>query len=131
MTKAIDTSEIEAIKQVIAEGGAMDYVDVVDAVERRFQVKTSAAKVEQVHRDMARARMDSKPSSIPRMKIGLTAKLPSDVERDAMNSGSMRNTQASDAPIDETAIALQFVRTMGGMNKARRALDDLETVLRN
>jgi hypothetical protein len=39
--------------------------------------------------------------------------------------------RATDAAIDEIPIALQFVKDLGGMDNARRALDDLERILRN
>ena len=124
MTKATDVTEIEAIKKVIAEGGAMDYIDVVDAVEKRFRIKTSSATVEQVHHDMMNARTDSKQSPKPRVTFEMTSKLP--VEEPSGQSTSVEPSKVD----DDVALALQFVRSVGGISKAKRALEELETIMR-
>ncbi|PAY16282.1 hypothetical protein CKO51_27400 [Rhodopirellula sp. SM50] len=128
MTQSIEQSEIDAIKRVIAEGGAMDYVDVVDAVEKRFRIKTSAATVEQVHHDLVNA-ADEVAEQVggaddqfsPSLGVSMTAKLPSE------SGGAM---PAEDTSADHMTLAMQFVKSVGGLNRAKSALAELEAMLR-
>ncbi|QDV84194.1 hypothetical protein [Planctomycetes bacterium TBK1r] len=128
MTQSSEQSEIDAIKRVIAEGGAMDYVDVVDAVEKRFRIKTSAATVEQVHHDLVNA-ADEVADQVggaddhfsPSLGVSMTAKLPSE---------SAGATSAEGTSNDHMTLAMQFVKSVGGLNRAKSALAELEAMLR-
>ena len=129
MAKATELSETEAIKQVIADGVAMDYIDVVDAVERRFQLKTSSAKVEQVHREMANAIAEATPIPEPKMKIALASKLPSQDKQRQAPSDTPPASDVAEMTTDQMALTLQFVKSIGGLNSAKRALAELEATL--
>ncbi|QDV41758.1 hypothetical protein Enr13x_16010 [Stieleria neptunia] len=127
MAQSSELSEIEAIKRVIAEGGAMDYVDVVDAVEKRFRIKTSAATVEQVHHDLVNAAdavadqaAGAGDQFSPSLGVSMAAQLPSEREQDA----------AADTTADHMTLAMQFVKSVGGLNRAKNALAELEAMLR-
>lgn len=137
MSEAPELTEIEAITRVIAEGRAMDYVDVVDAVEKQFRIKTSSATVEKVHRDMMKARADAKQKPKPRVNFELTSSLTDDPGSQPATStvspagegpGELGRCEPS---ADALALALQFVKAVGGLKKAKRALQDLEAVLRD
>ena len=128
MTQSSEQSEIEAIKRVIADGGAMDYVDVVDAVEKRFRIKTSAATVEQVHHDLVNAAEEAREQVggaddqfSPSLGVSMTAHLPSE---------SAPQTPAEATTADHMTLAMQFVKSVGGLNRAKSALAELEAMLR-
>ena len=129
MAKATELSETEAIKQVIADGVAMDYIDVVDAVERRFQVKTSSAKVEQVHHELADAIAETNSIPEPKMKIALASKLPSEDKPRKSSSNTPPASDGTGMTTEQMTLALQFVKSMGGLNSAKRALAELEATL--
>lgn len=128
MTQSSERSEIEAIKRVIADGGAMDYVDVVDAVKKRFHIKTSAATVEQVHHDLVNAAEEvgeqvggAGDQFSPSLGVSMTAHLPSDSGAGASEAGTTA---------DHMTLAMQFVKSVGGLNRAKSALAELEAMLR-
>lgn len=130
MAKATELSEVEAIKAVIAEGGAMDYIDVVDAVDKRFHIKTSSLKVEEVHRELVNSRTDLKESPKPKVTFAMASQLPSQRERERAVKEPGTAVGSGVASGDEVALALQFVQSVGGLSKAKQALAALEAVLR-
>ncbi|MCA9136146.1 MAG: hypothetical protein KDB00_05290 [Planctomycetales bacterium] len=127
MSNETELSETDAIKLVIADGTAMDYIDVVDAVEKRFRIKTSSAVVEQVHHEMMKARTDAKEHLKPRMALEMASQIPVRKEQQIPTS----SPKSTETPVtDPMALALQFVKSVGGMKHAKQALADLEAMLR-
>jgi hypothetical protein len=108
-------SETDAIRQVIAEGGAMDYIDVVDAVRKKFGIKVSSALVEKVH---AKLRKEAKNEIQPRIRLELGQAEPAYAEKVEGAGG------------DDVAHALRFVRSVNGLQNAKRALAELEAMMR-
>ena len=96
-------SKEEAIRTVILDGAAGDYVDIADLVKSRFRIDVSVALVEQVaiklREEKSHGQVDSRTSS--------TSGPPSDTPHDAL--------------------ALKFVEAVGGFQAARKAIDDLES----
>lgn len=129
MTKTTELSEIEAIEQVISEGVAMDYIDVVNEVEKRYRIKTSSAMVEQVHHGMAKARTDDKQRIKPNLSLQMTSKLPRMTTQPAAKAEPSSSEIGADTSSDATTLALQFVKSVGGLKKAKLALQELESIL--
>ena len=127
MSEQTGVPENEAIRQIIAEGGAMDYVDVVDAVKKRFRVDTTAAQVEQIHQEMMRAQRTSHQSPPASVKLELASKLPPETAN-AATGASLSGSGSEDAHVAE---ALKFVNNVGGLSHARVALKRLEQLLQS
>ena len=111
----VPTNDVEAIRQVINEGGAMDYVDVVDRVREKFGLNVSSALVEQIHLEM---RQQHKKQTQPRIKLEVVPSEPSE-------AGITEDGQS-----DHLAHALRFVQSVRGMRNAKRALSELEDIMR-
>ncbi len=126
MSNDTELSETDAIKLVIADGTAMDYIDVVNAVEKRFRIKTSSAVVEQVHHDMVKSRTDAKEHLRPRLSLEMASPIPKRAERYVPPTSSKPSTVG----VDTMTLALHFVKSVGGMKQAKQALAELEAVLR-
>ena len=129
MNHDAELSETDAIKLVIAEGTAMDYIDVVNEVEKRFRIKTSSAVVEQVHHDMVKSRTDAKEHLKPRLSLEMASQIPARTEKHAAAPASTSTPTADDG--DPMTLALHFVKSVGGMKQAKQALAELEAVLRD
>jgi hypothetical protein len=133
-----DTKEIsaaEAIRQIIAETGSVDYIDVVNAVHKRFRLGVTAAEVEQVYHDLANE-TKSKPQA--RTSVTLTSMTadPSPPEPGKPASRQAESNLTGPAPVpssalpkDELGQALQFVKSVGGLANAKRILKELEAAL--
>ena len=131
MSEATQLSANDAILQVLADGGAMDYVDVVDAVQKRYRQKVSSALVEQVHKEFLKKAKKKKKNkkSLPgsRMNIVLTSNLSDELE--SPQPAKQTSIGQVDPKSDNLVHALQFVRTVGGLRNAKQALAELESVL--
>ncbi len=120
-------SEVDAILQIISENGSMDYIDVVNAVKKRFRLDVSSAQVEQVVHDLLNRKTRVRPGA--RVSLEMTTKLPDDVERtDADKSGST-SILSAELSRDDLANALSFAKSVGGLAKAKRVLEELEAIL--
>ena len=119
MSNAAKPSETEAIRQVIAEGGMMDYIDVVAAVQKRFGMTVSSGLVERVHMQM---RQEAQENTSPRIKLELGV-------AEATEAAEKQASQAT--PSDHLAQALHFVKSVHGLQNAKRALAELEAMLRD
>lgn len=122
MVDSTHITDIEAIQQVIMDGGAMDYIDVVDAVKNRFQLNVSSAQVEQVHHELKKETASKQAKTRPgsRISLDLTTNLSDE-------SGQQTAHPPTDQPTDDLVCALNFVKSIGGLEKAKRALKKLES----
>jgi hypothetical protein len=126
MTGSNEVNKEEAIRQVIAAGGSMDYVDVVNAVEKQFGIHVSSALVEQVHHQLSeqtrhetsKSRLDISFSAAP-----FTSQMPS--SEPSRESPTRNQPGQAEASEEELAVALRFVKSVGGLSNARRLLDEL------
>ena len=131
MSDTTQISEIEAIRQVIEDGSAMDFVDVVSEVQKRFRLEVTSAQVEEVVHDLVTKK---KPKVRPgsRVSVNMTSNLPADdaaptcVEQ-AKSTNS--ETPSAQLPMDELSHALHFVKSVHGLANAKRALAELESIL--
>ena len=127
----LEAIERNAITEILADNnGMMDYADVVNAVHRRFRLDVTAVQVEQVVHELA----DKKVTAKPRTTIGLemTSIIPgkeSPTEAAQSESATPASGSTTERPMDDLDHALNFVKSVGGLAKARRALDDLESAL--
>ena len=135
MANTEQVSEVEAIRQVIAEGNAMDFVDVAEAVQKRFRLDVTASKVEQVVYDMVNSQKpagkDEQPPPVriaPRVGVEMMSAVVDDASQKAAAEPAPEPT-ASTEPADEMAHALHFVKSVNGLANAKRALAELESVL--
>jgi hypothetical protein len=129
MTDATNLSETDAIRQVITEGGAMDYIDVVEAVRKKYGLNVSSGLVEQVHLQMRQA---SKYDIQPRIKLELgRPRQPEDAARGQSVDvgGDVDIGGGESCPPDHLALALRFVKSVHGLQNAHRALRELEAIL--
>ena len=141
MTDAPQVNEVDAIRQVIAAGGVLDFADVVNKVLNRFGIEVDAGRVEQVYQELA----TSTPPAPPRVRtsVAMTAVVPDadDVlpQSTEVDANTRADTSAS-APVqqksipvepemDDVAHALRYVKSVGGMANARRILDELQRLL--
>lgn len=132
MTGTQKLSEVDAIRRVISAGGAMDYIDVVEAVRQKFGMTVSMGLVEKVYRELpneARVKVE------PRLTMNLTA------PKASVDSGRRTPTDADkkDAPDENSgstsltshlAHALQFVKSVNGLGNAKAALKELESIMK-
>jgi hypothetical protein len=116
MVDVAKISESEAIRQIIAEGGVMDYVDVVEAVRKKFGIRVSSALVEKVHSQLQQEARNQTPSVQPRIRLEL-GQPPKEPLPAPERSG------------DHLAQVLRFVKSVHGLQNAKRALAELEAVL--
>jgi len=126
MSETEPIPEVDAIRQVIAESGAMDYIDVVNAVFKRFRINVSATDVERVAHEMVSEKTMVKPRA--QVSLDLSANLPT---RKPTPSGSNSNAPAgpdSDHPESDMDHALHFVKSVGGLARAKRLLSELEAI---
>jgi len=119
MADATKISEAEAIRQVIADGFASDFVDVVNEVQKRFRLQVTSSQVEQVYNDLVSKKKP--PRLDARVEMQMTSKPPGEPQPEQL--------QPSKTSTDEVSHALQFVKSVGGIARAKRALAELETIL--
>ncbi len=128
MSDAAKVSEIDAIHQVIVDGGAMDYVDIVNAVKKRYQLTVSSALVEQVHHDLLTKQSEISHSEKTRVRPGsrvslnMTSNLPEE-------TGRQTKEPSKNQTADDLGHALDFVKSVGGLSNAKRLLGELESIL--
>ena len=114
-------SEVEAIRQVIVEGGAMDYVDVVNVVRKKFGLNVSSALVEQVHVEMCQQQPKRDIQPRIRMEVG--------VSDPTLESAKRESVEAT--PKGHLQLAANFVKSVGGLKNAVQALAELEVIMRD
>jgi pyruvate dehydrogenase complex dehydrogenase (E1) component len=129
-------AEAKAIRQVIAESGAVDFVDVVNAVRDRFRINVTAAQVEEVYHELAR---ETKPEPKARTSVTLTSMVSEGGNEDgtpeatvptaATAPSAQAPTQESSQPTDDLGHALNYVKSVGGLANAKRTLLELESLL--
>lgn len=135
MSDTKEISAVEAIRQVIADTGALDYVDIVNAVHKRFRIGVTAAQVEQVYHDLTH---ETAPKPQARTSVTLTSMMadpaptapavaPSSPQQPHHPSSS--NDSTPGAVGNEFGRAVDFVKSVGGLANAKRLLNDLESVL--
>ena len=115
-----DNSQIsknEAIRQVVAEGTAMDYVDVVDRVREKYGLTVSAVLVEKLHSQM---RKETENNMQPRINLELQA------NRDRTEKEVVGRPQA-----DDLVHALHYVKSVNGLKNAKRTLAELEVLMQD
>jgi hypothetical protein len=117
MSDATQISKVDAIRQVIAEGGPMDYADVVAAVREKHGLSVSSALVERVHLD-ERQRIKIEPHI--RLEVG--------------NAGSPKPDGAEEhvtgkSTSSDLSHAVAFVKAMHGLQNAKKALAELESIV--
>lgn len=125
----------QAIRQVILDGAAGDYVDIADRVKERFRIDVSVALVEQVAIAMRNEKQQSvEPESVNLRggEIGLTAShVPSEQPATEQPVTEKAPSAAvSSTPGSQREMTLQFVEAVGGFNAAHKALDELEGSLK-
>lgn len=126
MPKTTQISETDAIRQVIADNSAMDYVDVVDAVQKRFRLTVTSSQVEEVVHELVNEK--TRMRSAPRVKVEMGSGLHAEpVKPESSHPQSIQLTK--DPPSDDLGHALQFVKSVHGLTNAKRALADLENLL--
>ena len=134
MSETKQISEQEAIRQVISESSAFDYADIVNAVHKRFRLEVNAAQVEEIYHEM---KSETQPAQTqvpqPRTTVSMTVNAPeakpAESPEIAPAVGAAASASTSSAPKDDMDHALQFVKSVGGLAKAKRALLDLESAL--
>jgi hypothetical protein len=130
MSDTKQISEVEAIRQILAEGGRLDYIDVVNAVHQRFRLNVTAADVEQVAHDLVKEKPPVKPRA--QVTLDLSANVPD--ENKPASSKEHASTVSSPVPSTDQVTsdlgqALSFVKSVGGLAKAKRLMSELETIL--
>ena len=127
-------AEAKAIRQVIAESGAVDFVDVVNAVRDRFRINVTAAQVEEVYHELAR---ETKPEPKARTSVTLTSMVSEGENEDSGTPAPTAATapsapapaQQPSQPTDDLGHALHYVKSVGGLANAKRKLLELESLL--
>ena len=125
MSDTTPLTKKEAIRQVIESGTAMDFIDVVNEVKKQYRMEVSAADVEQIFRELA-----SEPRT--RVSLAVASSLPSAESQPESKSTQRMPVQSASLPTADGDLehALHFVKSVGGLSNAKRALDELESVLR-
>ena len=135
MSNMQEISAAQAIAQVIAQTGAVDYIDIVHAVRDRFRLNVTTAQVEQVYHDLAN---ETKPGDKTRPSVPLTSQIPDPTVSEPGNPSDQPEltlpmqpvpTQPRDLLTDDLGHALQFVKSVGGLANAKRVLGELEAIL--
>jgi len=131
MSDTKEISEAEAIRQVIAESGAVDFVDVVNAVHKRFRMSVTAAQVEEVYHELAK---ETQAEPKARTSVTLTSMMsdqpPSESQEPELTLPTQPvPTHPSELPKDDLGHALHFVKSVGGLAQAKRTLIELESIL--
>ena len=125
----------DAIRQVIAEAGAVDYIDVVQAVRNKYRFDVTTAQVEEVYHQLdneTRQQPQARTSvSITAMPIASKPESLSTNENEApeITLPHCADSTPMPGPQDDLSKALCFVKSVGGLAAAKRALLDLESVL--
>ena len=123
-----DTDQLsaeEAICQILSEGEALEFIDVVNEVQKRFRIDVTSTEVEQVYRNLTKKSAEVEPPSA-RISMELMSKPPS--EDSAADSTTGKSEDGSG--LDDLGKALQFVRAVGGISNAKRLLDELESAMK-
>ena len=132
-TKATPGLE-EAIREVFAEGRALEYCDVVREVRERYGLRAPEALVERLYLDWKRGR--ALPRERAKVTIGLNPveALPRTrseplVRRETADSNGSNGSRPVGiaALLDRETSAWRFVEAFGGFAPARAALDRLES----
>ena len=118
MSNIKQISENEAIRKVIAEGKAMDYIDVVEAVRKEYGLSVSSALVEKVHSQLRR-----QAKALTKPRISLEAGTLEHEEKYA----ELQKTENPET--DHLALALRFVQSVKGLANAKKALAELESMM--
>ena len=126
-----EAAAAEAIRQVIAQSGAVDFVDVVNAVRDRFRLSVTAAQVEQVYHELA---AETKPTPRARTSVTLTSLAPEFERSEPDHADPVASTQSPSAKPAESledamVLAVQFVKSVGGIANAKLILNELESAL--
>ena len=116
MSDLLSKSTLDAVRLAIAEGIAMDYVDLVDVVRQKYGLEVSAREVEIIHRQM---QAETQEISLPRP--------PPSVDVASVLATEQTRDPAGEDPLSH---ALRFVSAVRGRENAKRALNDLETLLK-
>lgn len=128
----LDQSAELAIWQVIQTTPALDYIDVVNAVRDQFRMEVTSAQVENVYHKIEEGLLQ--PPTV-RTSVSLTGSPRSDAQPSGLNRSAPELTLPAHSvpepvePQDDLAIALNFVKSLGGLANAKRALEELETIL--
>ncbi len=115
MTAETPISDSAAIRHVIAQGDAMEYVDVVNTVRKQYGLIVSPVRVEEVHIQMQQE-IEANPQPQATLDAGQT-------EPTATESTASTETT-------HLAHALHYVKSVGGLRNAKRVLAELEATLR-
>ncbi len=139
MANADKPTAVEAIGQIIAEGNAMDFVDVAEAVQKRFDLDVTASQVEQVVYDLVNkqnapeaAEPQTPIRSAPRVGVEMMSTVTDDTKQEPATDSVPTEpvvSQPGTEPVDAMTQALQFVKSVNGLENAKRALAALESVL--
>ena len=128
-------SEVDAIQEILSESGTMDYIDIVNAVYKRFRLNVTAADVERVVNDLVSTKSTVKPRA--QVSLDLSANVPAKDETTPASStpgspsGSISTrpvSQPADQSKSELDNALHFVKSVGGLAKAKLLLAELEAI---
>ena len=124
-------SEVEAIQEILSESGTMDYIDIVNAVYKRFRLNVTAADVERVVNDLVRAKSTVKPRA--QVSLDLSSNIPANEPATSTPTPStgisgQSVAQSADQSMSDLDHALQFVKSVGGLAKAKLLLAELETI---
>ena len=144
-------SETEAIIQVIREGGVGDFVDVVNRVEKQFRLKVTSAQVEDIFYELAKKDKETKvelattqPPTVvetnreksqmrpgSRVSFEMTSKIPeaTEAEKPQASSPAASQKSAEESTAVELAYGLHFVKSVGGLENAKRVMAELESTL--
>ena len=129
MSDTSQVTETDAIRQVIADTGALDYIDVVNEVRKRFRIEVTSAQVEQVYHDLD---TETKPAPKSRTTVTMTSTTADEAAAKSEPEITLPTRDVPsepDLPKDDLTLALNFVKSVGGLAKAKRALMELESVM--
>ena len=118
--------EVDAIRQVMFESGTMDYIDVVNTVFQRFRINVTEPDVERVAHELVSEKTTVKPRA--HVSLALSANVP---PKQPIQSGSTPKASlesVSDQPESDMGHALHFVKSVGGLAKAKLLLAELESI---
>ena len=130
MSNTEKLSKDEAIRRVIAEGSALDYVDVVDEVRKQFGIKVSTGLVEKVYLELKRrgTQLNVEPRlqmDIPSPSEPATAVIRSPAGSEKVESEGNESTSRNSHLLH----ALTFVKSVNGLSNAKAALAELEAIM--
>ena len=132
MSDTKQISEVDAIRRVMAESGTMDYIDVVNAVYKRYRLNVTAADVEQVAHGLVDEESTVKPRA--QVSLDLSANIPANETTPATSTASTGSisaqpvAQSADQSRSDMDHALHFVKSVGGLAKAKLLLAELEAI---